>query len=720
MKLPWGLAKNKKGFSDEEIDAFVEMLKANKMTLEGEINVKEAIHAHTNDDPRRIREKKISPALLLDKSTFTYKVWHNWSEKPDELEFEPFEFMGEHIEEAHQVWLKNKRAHNEDIVNRQEDGNIISDVDRLDDNEKEILEFKLEIEQFAASLDNVRISCGDMEESELSELNDTLKEEKTDDISSSVPQDDEALQLKALGGFGSFEDAIKELEQVGVVFDEDSSFNIEDVEIPSSFDEPVDEVLKENADEKPENALSEDAIVRMYMSGNKIRLWMFIFPPAREGKDVTEELIRKMLEERGVTYGIDNFMIHKTVTDKLYFKFIEIATGIDPLDGKDGSVKELISREKRVEIKEDENGRVNYRNLNIIKSVVKGETICEITLPTKGTDGHTVINEIAKSKDGKYPNVPQGQNTELNEDRTKLIAKMDGEVEFVNGKFKVQKILNIDGDIDNSVGNIDFHGDLVVHGDIREGFTIKVDGDLYVNGTAESCTLIVGGNITIGQSVLGGKKTFIRCGGIFKANHVENCTIISKGNVICGNMIWSEISTDDSVILNPGKGAIVGGKIIAGKSVKAETIGSRMNSSIVTKIVIGIVPSNIEAKEKLSKALVEVKNNIQKMQQNIKYIENSNSSSGNDRQKLLQQLKLQLQMRSLQKIQMEKRISKLDIDFLSGLSSAKMYCDNIFPLVYVTIGAKTVQIKNEGRNCRMTYVNKDIRVEITSEDAQNL
>ena len=704
MILPWGLSKNKKGFSYEEIDAFVDMLKANNMTLEGEMNVREAIHAHTNDDPRRIREKKISPSLLLNKNTFTYKTWLTWSEKSYGEEFEPYEFMGEHIEEAHQIWLKNKMAHGEDIFKQIADDSI-SPEDKLDDNEKEILKFRDEIERFAASLDNVRISFdGNNKKSELSELNDTLKEVSHEEICDTLPPDDEALNIKALGGFGRFEDALNELDQVGIVLNDDSSFNIEEFDLPSGY--------VAESDEKSCSLLSEDAIVKMYMSEDKIRLWMFVFPPSRGGKHVTEEQIRKMLEEREVTYGIDNFMIRKTVTDKLYFKFLEIAKGIDPVDGKDGTVKELIEREKKIEIKEDENGRVNYRDLNIIKSVVKGETICEITLPTKGTDGHMITNQIAQSKDGKYPNVPQGQNTGLNEERTKLIAQTDGEVEYKNGKFRVQKILNIEGDIDNSVGNIDFHGDLVVDGDIREGFTIKVDGNLYVNGTVEPSTLFVSGNITIGQSVLGAKKTFIRCGGIFSANHIENCTIISKGNVICGNIIWAEISTDDSVILKPGKGAIVGGKIIAGKTVKAETIGSRMNSGIVTKINIGTVPSIIETKEKLTKALVEVKNNIKKMQKNINYIEKSSGSSGHDRQKLLQQLKLQLKMRSLQKTQIEKRISQLDIDLLSRLSYAKMYCDNIFPLVYVTIGEKTVQIKDEGKKCRMTYVNNDITVEI--------
>ena len=101
------------------------------------------------------------------------------------------------------------------------------------------------------------------------------------------------------------------------------------------------------------------------------------------------------------------------------------------------------------------------------------------------------------------------------------------------------------------------------------------------------------------------------------------------------------------------------------------------------------------------------------MQQNITYLESKGSSDSPERQKLLNQLKLQFQMRIIQKSQIEKRLSKTSVDLLSGLSNSKLYCDYVYPLVSVTIGSQTIAIKEESKNCRVTFVNKEVKLDIT-------
>ena len=678
----------KRGFSDEEIDAFIAELKEKNMTVESEEDVKKFIHSSADNDLIKLRENKSSPLLIIGKDTYVYKLWEQWSNTQGDIDFEPLEYMTEHIKAAHEVWLRNQKisycddsADNMYQTDKNNQLNSEPSKNILDDNEKELINFERDIEKYAELIYNSGNIFGEIESTEGIE-NLQLKDKIYDENNNSP------LNLKSLGGFGNLHEAIKELESAGVAVEDDSE------------------------ERSADDGISEYAAIKFMLSKDKIRAWIFIFPPLNGKKDISEDDIQNLLNDNNITYGVEKFMINKIVNEKLYFKIIQIATGVDPVRGKDGSINELISRERKIQLKEDMYGKVNYKELNIIASVAQGETICDIILPTKGIDGHTVTNQILKSEDGKYPDVPQGMNTQLTEDRTKLVSKIEGQVTYENGKFRVQKLLSIEGDVDSSVGNIDFQGDVIVNGDIREGFTVKVSGDLIVKGTVEPCTLIVGGKICIEHSVLGGKKTNIRCGGTFRAKHVENCCIYAKESINVGSILWSDVSTDDSVTVYSENGNITGGRVTAGKTVKAMAIGSRNNSSIYTKIVIGSAPSDIEKKEYLIRNLEIVKDNILKMKQNINYIEGKNDSVSPERKKLLNQLKLQFQMRIIQKNQMEKRLSKTSVNLIRGLADAKLYCEYIYPLVSITIGGQTVAIKEESKNCRVKFINDEIKVDL--------
>lgn len=93
-----------------------------------------------------------------------------------------------------------------------------------------------------------------------------------------------------------------------------------------------------------------------------------------------------------------------------------------------------------------------------------------------------------KGKDGKPPHIPAGKNTVLSEDKTKLLADIDGEVVYEGNKFNVKNLLTINHDVDNSIGNIDFTGDILIKGDVREGYSVKAEGDVTIFGTVEGAT----------------------------------------------------------------------------------------------------------------------------------------------------------------------------------------------------------------------------------------
>ena len=117
----------------------------------------------------------------------------------------------------------------------------------------------------------------------------------------------------------------------------------------------------------------------------------------------------------------------------------------------------------------DEHGRVDYFHLNLVQNVEKGQPICQIVPPVEGIPGRNVLDEEIPCKEGKMPVLPKGRNTEASEDGMQLLAVKAGRVEFSGRSFLVKSVLEIGGNVDFSTGNINFVGDVHIHGDVSSG-----------------------------------------------------------------------------------------------------------------------------------------------------------------------------------------------------------------------------------------------------------
>ena len=84
------------------------------------------------------------------------------------------------------------------------------------------------------------------------------------------------------------------------------------------------------------------------------------------------------------------------------------------------------------------------------------------------------------------------------EDGTKVIMQAeDGD------KIFVSDVYDVPDDVDNSTGDIEFNGSVVVHGNVRTGFCIKCGGNIEVYGVVEGADLDAGGDIILHRGVQG-------------------------------------------------------------------------------------------------------------------------------------------------------------------------------------------------------------------------
>ncbi len=464
---------------------------------------------------------------------------------------------------------------------------------------------------------------------------------------------------------------------------------------------------KEKRAEIKENVFSPvNSEPLLYMTKNKVNLFAVLLPPFYGGEEITGETLKFRLESLSVKYGIDKKMLKKIISDKMYFKIVQIAHGSEAVNGKKGSVKNLFSTVRnQVNIKEDSHGNVNYKELNMIQSIHKGDTICEITPPTEAIDGMTVTGEVIKGREAKFPYVPAGKNTEYNEDKTRLIAKIDGEVVYEDNRFNVKNLLTINEDVDNSIGNINFTGDIVIKGDVREGYTVKADGNIHIIGTVEGATVIAGGDLTIDRGMTGGNKGVIEVQGKLKCKYLENCRVYAKEGIEADQIMYSTLSTDASIYVRGRKGSVTGGKLIAGRAIEAVTIGAYANANLRTEIVLGAVPQLVEQEKELQQQYDAVKQGLFKMSQDINYLEENSGKLNEQRRELLENLKFQYQIDDMQKSKLEESLEEIEAKIKSNTEMCSLKCDNIYPIISINVCGSSYVLDMELKECRIARKN---------------
>ncbi len=360
-----------------------------------------------------------------------------------------------------------------------------------------------------------------------------------------------------------------------------------------------------------------------------------------QSQEVTVEDIQAVLSNAGVVYGICTEDIKKFCENRAFFSELIAARGTAPINGENGSLQYHFKTDNDLNLLEAEDGTVNYRELGLVKNVKMGQVLVTAVPPKEGVDGITIFGQRELYIKGIPATLQSGENTEISEDGTQIIAAIDGCVEIRGQNVVVNDVYTVKGDVNISVGNIDCLGSVVVHGDVREGFTIKAKKDIIIKGMIEGATIISGGKVTISNGMNGMNRGKIIAEGDVISKYFENAKIESNGDIYSDVIMNSKTTAKGSVILKGGKSSIIGGTVEAGKMVYAGYIGTQSNTPTVITI------NSPEIRELLSPANDKT-NQIQEIEQNIADV-------------TFEQEKLQANMKQLSKEMMNDPQAKVEL-----------------------------------------------------------
>ena len=269
-----------------------------------------------------------------------------------------------------------------------------------------------------------------------------------------------------------------------------------------------------------------DAQTVVFTAANGLAAWLLVYPPSGQGQEVNRAMLDQALAAGGVRYCVDESLLERLPQDPdRYFHLFPCARGKSAVHGVDGRVVDLFPRSLERTVTVDENNRVDYTSLNFIQSVNQGDVICKLIPPTQGVAGCAVSGEAIPARDGKKVTLPKGRHTEISEDGSKLLASASGHVEFSGRAFQVKPLLDIPANVDFSTGDINFLGDVCIHGDICSGFTVRAMGSITVGGVVEACTVEAGGDLIVSGGVQGDNQAVIRAQRSIFAKFIENSCV---------------------------------------------------------------------------------------------------------------------------------------------------------------------------------------------------
>jgi len=324
--------------------------------------------------------------------------------------------------------------------------------------------------------------------------------------------------------------------------------------------------------------------------------------------------LEQFLKQNGVKYGFHLDMLSNIVKEskKFVFNQVTVASGVAPIDGDNGEIRFLFDLDKEKKPLELGDGKVDYKEVVHLNNVRKGQLIAERILAKEGTDGRAVTGEAVSGKKGKEARFKIGKNVVCDPDQMRLYATIDGLITRTDkDKINVFPVYEINGDVDYNTGNIDFVGNVVIHGNVLTGFRVKAVGDIRVIGGVEGAELYAEGSIEITAGILGHNK------GLVKAKKNVKSSFIQEGNVEAGediivtqSIMHSTIRAGRNVLCHGSKGLIVGGTIQAGEQVKARVLGN--TTSMATVIEVGVLPELRNELNELRVKLRELADNSDK------------------------------------------------------------------------------------------------------------
>jgi uncharacterized protein (DUF342 family) len=460
---------------------------------------------------------------------------------------------------------------------------------------------------------------------------------------------------------------------------------------------------------------ANDALVSVDVTADEMKASITVTPPGMGGCDLSVETYLSHLRSNKVVFGVDEQVLSDFADNPSYKEPVQVAAGTRAVDGRDSYIQyNFETDQSRVRLRESLNGRVDFKDLNIIQNAVESQPLAVKIPAEEGTMGRTVTGKVIPAKSGRDIAMPLGKNVHVGDDGVTIISDMNGQVIIAGGKINVEPVYTVPGNVNVKTGNIIFLGTVIVNGNVEDGYSVKAAGNIEIHGTVEKAELDAEGDIIVYQGITGRSSGMIRAGRSIWARFIENARV-EAGNmvVVSDGIINSQVDAFKRIICSGKRASIVGGRLRATEEINAKSIGSP-TSGTETICEVGFDPKSKEALEKLTVKREEQDKELEEIQLNLQTLINikkQRKSLPEDKEAYLNELmdKRQELTGDIQKTKDE--IEKIQA-FLNSLKARGRISSSfkVFPGVKILIRDAKEDVRNEYRSVTFILENGLVRV----------
>jgi uncharacterized protein (DUF342 family) len=450
----------------------------------------------------------------------------------------------------------------------------------------------------------------------------------------------------------------------------------------------------------PTQKRPQDPHLRFVVSRDMLRVEMVCYP--HDEQFITMDEAKEELRSNNVVYGVDYNKI-KDLLEQVNARREPVlgevvARGKASVDGKDAHIEFFFPTSNMINLEEDEDGRIDFKDMFEVNCVRKDDLLAQITPPTEPEDGVGIDGKVIVGRRGKQCRVLPGKGCMRTEDQLQFFADQDGQPLLKGNKIIVNPVYSVPHDVDLSSGNISFVGTVIVNGSVTTGFSVTAEQDVHVAGVVEGARIVAGGSVFIKRGFAGGDKGKIIAKKDVTLGWCHNGEIISEGHIfVQDSVVNSHLTSLQTIRLGSKKGSIIGGRVRAVRGIWALNLGS--DFGVTTMVVAGEqfrvkeLLGTINQKQKLNQQ------NIQKIATGLKVLRFKMNDLTPDQKKNVDKLSAMLNQ-LMQKDKEFEQKKQLLLNQLSAKTFSKVHIKNIaHSNVRVQIGNSIMTIQDQFAHC---------------------
>lgn len=456
--------------------------------------------------------------------------------------------------------------------------------------------------------------------------------------------------------------------------------------------------------------MAEGTRPNAFVQTNNSAMEAYLQVPIPENEEeYTIGYLQSLLEQNGICYGIIESALNRMIDEQIYNQPVMVASGNPAIDGIDGyyEYKFNYNKENKPQMKPD--GSVDYWSVNSICTVRADDVIAVYHPPVQGTDGMNVRGVTILAKRGKDQAMLKGKGFLRSEDGLTYTSEIDGKIEMQGDRIMVMSVHEIAGDADISTGNIDFRGDVIIHGNVESGIVINATGSITIDGTVEACTLKAGKDIILRRGMLGGNRASVKTNGNIYAKFFESTSIETGGDIQADVLMNCEVDCKGKIILTGRRASIIGGEVHALSGIEVMNLGN--DAETKTYIYVGAEPDMNTRMAMLAKKISEMKEELAKVEKGIEQFKlleaEKQVSYANDPRRMAL---LRIRIRDKATLaESEAEYRRLEELMERSVGASVKVLDKVHPGVRINIGIERLKIQNEATNVEFYLLEGKIR-----------